>query len=387
MAVMAALPQTPEQLLEALRLRERDLARAQAAAHLGSWRWDLASDVVTWSEELYRIFGQAPETFTPSHPAAHALVHPGDRALHTAMIERALAGGRVEPFELRLVHPSGEERVVLSTQITIERDAAGVTRSLFGAILDITEQKRAERELAAREAEARARAQELQASRRELQELAARLDSVREEEQARIARDLHDDMGQLLTGMKVNLQAIEREVDELPCAPPGLVERTVDTLALVDRAVAAVRRIASHLRPSALEWLGLDAVLRQELRSFQARTGLACAVDLAEELPPLRAEVATALYRIAQEALTNVARHARARRVEVRLRPAGGSVVLEIEDDGAGLPAGAGVAGQPETLGVLGMRERARRVGGELTLDRGGLGGARVRVTVPLPAR
>jgi len=358
----------------------RDLARSQAAAHLGHWRWDLGADTVTWSEELYRVFGVEPGTFLPTHAAANALLHPDDRAPHAAAVAAALRGEVVPPFEARIIRPGGEARVVLATAFEVERDAAGRPRQLFGAVLDVTDRKRVEEALRAREAEAQARAEELDASRGELRALASRLDLVREEEQARFATDLHDDMGQLLTGIKMSLQVIERRAGELQPPSTELLERAVDTVELVDRAIASVRRIAAALRPGLLDQLGLEAALRQELRALEARTGLSCALALSGPAPALRAEQATALFRIAQEALTNVVRHAGARRVTVRLATAAGAVRLEVEDDGRGL--GERAAGAV-TLGLAGMRERARRLGGELALGPGPAGGTLVSTTIP----
>jgi PAS domain S-box-containing protein len=129
---------------EDLRLREALLARAQAIAHLGSWRWDIASASVTWSDELYRIFGVDSSTFVPSNEAARALIHPDDRDQHLSHVLRALEGEQVAPFEARIVRPSGEERVVLASGFDVDRDAKGAVRVLFGAILDITDRKRME---------------------------------------------------------------------------------------------------------------------------------------------------------------------------------------------------------------------------------------------------
>ncbi len=217
----------------------------------------------------------------------------------------------------------------------------------------------------------------------ELRTLAARLQTVREEEQARISRDLHDELGQLLTGLQLDLQRAEAAAGQ--GAGSG---RTIDLLAgasaLVTRAVASVRRIATELRPQVLDRIGLGAALQEEAHRVQERSGLECDVDVPEDLGPLPAEVATALYRIAQEALTNVVRHAGATRVAVRLRVDLDELVLQVEDDGRGLPA---LAGGPRGLGTLGMQERALRLGGELTLGRGPRGGALVTARVPVGAQ
>ena len=124
---------------DALRIREADVARAQAAAHLGSWRWDLVTDTVTWSEELFRIFGVDPATFLPSNDAANQLIHPEDRQLHRERVAVALTGKQIEPFELRLVRSSGEERVILASGFQAEFDAVGNPILLCGTVQDITE--------------------------------------------------------------------------------------------------------------------------------------------------------------------------------------------------------------------------------------------------------
>ena len=168
---------------EAIRERERDLERAQAVAHLGSWRSDLVNGMVIWSEEAYRIFGVDPKTFTPSIEAVRRMIHPETRALHARLIEDALSGKIVEPFESRIIRAGGEERVVLTRGIDVEYDASGKPILLFGTILDITDRKKAEAALresekryrtlnAELELRVRKRTAELEGKNRELQEFA-----------------------------------------------------------------------------------------------------------------------------------------------------------------------------------------------------------------------
>ncbi len=213
-----------------------------------------------------------------------------------------------------------------------------------------------------------------------MRDLVSRLDTVREDEKARIARDLHDEMGQLLTALKVDLAAVERRLESWPGPEAGAVlERVVGASELASQAVQAVQRIATELRPAALDRLGLDAALRQEARAFQGRTGISCLVHGAVSPADLTGEQATALYRIAQEALTNVARHAGAGRVEVSVEAGAAEIVLQVEDDGRG----CGEA--QEGLGQTGMRERAVRLGGTLTLSPGQAGGTCVTARMPRP--
>lgn len=201
---------------------------------------------------------------------------------------------------------------------------------------------------------------------------------LREEEQARLSRDLHDDLGQRLTALKLQLRAIERVVSDLPSMPGDLVDRVVEASALADDTVHDVQRISQALRPAALEALGLPAALRDEVSAFSRRSGIACTTDIEElTVDPL---VATHAFRIAQEALTNVARHARAKQVHVGLTKRDGVLVLRVEDDGVGFEPLHRLS-----LGLLSMDERARQVGGRLDLERRERGGTVVRLTVGAP--
>jgi PAS domain S-box-containing protein len=268
----------------------------------------------------------------------------------------------------QIITRSGEVRVVEWVQTAL-RDAAGVPAYLVGIGHDVTDRNRAEARLLE--------------SRQQLRALAGRLQSVREEEKARMARDLHDELGQLLTGLKMDLRWLERRLSDLPAseAVNTLVDRVVAASELVDQTVASVQRIAGELRSGALDRLGLAPALRQEARRFQERTGIACEARVDEAAPEPPAEVATALYRICQEALTNVSRHARASRVVVSLAAEAAGLVLRVEDDGRGFDA---AAPGPEALGLLGMTERATLLGGEVGFSRRPEGGTVVTARVPL---
>ncbi|HET9597278.1 MAG TPA: GAF domain-containing protein [Anaeromyxobacteraceae bacterium] len=220
-------------------------------------------------------------------------------------------------------------------------------------------------------------------SRQELRALASRLQVVREEETTRIARDLHDELGQVLTGLKMDLRWIERRLGDQPRSAEvsAVLERAVAANALSDRAVGAVQRIAAELRPGALDRLGLGAAVREAMRDLEARGGIACRVDVPDDLPEPPSEAATGLYRILQEALTNVVRHAGASNVEVALRASGGRFTLRVADDGRGMDPGAREG--RGALGLLGMRERAMMLGGDVSFERGPGGGTVVTAVVP----
>jgi len=201
--------------------------------------------------------------------------------------------------------------------------------------------------------------------------------SAQEAERLRIAQGLHDEVGQLLTGVLLQLDAVA--VDE-----PAERQRRIDeTKRAVRRAAEEVRRIAQELRPALLEHLGLVSALTELARQFTERTGIGVETRLAPELPPLSGEAELALYRVAQEGLTNITRHAAASRVELSLERGAGSVVLRLADDGRGLGDETERNG---TGGLRGMRERAVLVGGALAVTRGVRGGVEVRLEVPSEA-
>lgn len=218
--------------------------------------------------------------------------------------------------------------------------------------------------------------------------LAAQVILAQEEERRRVARELHDEAGQALTAVIIGLErglASMPEVyaSDLPVQPRQLISNLRD---LAAQTLDEVRKLALELRPSVLDDLGLVAALRQYVRSTEERSGLAAQLAIAgwdEGDPRLPAEVETALFRIAQEALTNAIRHARATTVQVRLRRADGCVALEVRDDGVGIAAvAASRAG--EHLGMFGMRERARLLGGEFHATPTSPRGTLVQVRIPL---
>ena len=214
--------------------------------------------------------------------------------------------------------------------------------------------------------------------RRELAALSARLMSVQEEERRRLSRELHDEFGQSLTAVNAYLWLIEHQAATDSAL---LREQTAEARRVVSRTLAAMRELSQLLRPSVLDDFGLVPSLDSHLRSFAARHRIETSFS-AEGLPErLPADMETALYRITQEALTNVARHARATRVRVTLSTRGRDIWLEIEDDGVGLPTRNGSGGHAGT-GLVGIRERVRILGGTMTIQ--GRPGTRLRIAVPL---
>ena len=208
----------------------------------------------------------------------------------------------------------------------------------------------------------------LVASNEELRQLSRYLEQVREEERVRIARELHDDLGSTLTGVK---WAIAMAIDRAQEAALPADAQLARASQLLDSAVDTMRRIISDLRPSVLDHLGVWTAIEWYAGQIEERTGLPCKVSIGAEVAAIEVdpERATAMFRIVQEALSNFVRHARASRAEIRIRREAGAVMIAVEDDGVGIADDALI--KTESWGLLGMQERAARFGGSITLSRG----------------
>jgi signal transduction histidine kinase len=212
----------------------------------------------------------------------------------------------------------------------------------------------------------------------QLRSLAGRLQSVREEERTSIAREIHDELGQSCTALKMDLALIGHKATKRQAQLQAKVESATK---LVDEMIGTLRRIASQLRPRTLDDLGLNIALEGQAQEFQTRTGIQCHVDLPEGLPTLDRERSTAIFRIFQESLTNVARHSRATRVEARLEQQADHLIFQVHDNGVGFdPEDVKSRG---SLGLVGMRERALLLNGELNIK--GVPGAGTTLTLRIP--
>ena len=242
------------------------------------------------------------------------------------------------------------------------------TRAICLIASDISEVKRAE--------------QEVRASSEQLRNLAARLVSVREEEQARISREVHDELGQSLTAVKMDLSWMAGRLPRKNVPMLDQIKKRIrSTVKLADRTIQSVRRISAELRPGILDQ-GLAAAVEWQVQEFQARSGIPCTVRMLtrEVFAP---DVSTTLFRILQEALTNVARHAKATRVEVLKQKQGDRLVLRIHDNGRGFdPADSPFS---KSLGLLSMRERAAILGGGVNISSAPGKGTTVTAWIPLP--
>jgi PAS domain S-box-containing protein len=470
-----------------LRMALGQLAQAESLARLGSWEWNLRTDTVTWSDELYRLCGVDRDHLHATLEGTFALVHSDDRVSVQEIIDRACRDRVPYVCEHRIVRPDGAVRTFLSRG-TVVVDDLGQPVKLVGTAQDITERKEADEALAryaaliessddaiitqnldgtiltwnpgaerlygyrsdeaagrllalvepleragelerlqarvqrgehidhhetvrlrkdgvrigvsvsispikdgegriigvssiARDITERARAGEaLARSRAQLRDFAGQLRAARETERTQIAREIHDELGQALTALKMDLFSLRHSVPAPLCDP--LLVKTDEMATLIDQMVDKVRNLATELRPAVLDSLGLSAAVEWAVQQFGRRTRIECALDLPAEPLRLDAERSTDLFRILQEALTNVARHAHASRVDVHLRATSGEVVLEVHDNGRGITDSE--MENVRSFGLLGMRERTLPWGGELGVRVAPQGGTSVIACIPL---
>lgn len=324
---------------EALRLSEARLAEAQRIAHLGNWDWDIVKNKLLWSDEIYHIFGLTPQQFGATYEAFLNSVHPEDREFVAQSVSQALYEWKPYNIDHRIVWPDGSVRVV-HEKAEVTFDETGKPTRMIGTVHDITQLKHAEEELRA---------------------LSRRLVQIQEEERRAIARELHDQVGQSLTVLSLLLDKAVR----LP--PEDVASNLTEAQALVSELMGQVRDLSLDLRPGMLDDLGLLPTLLWHFDRYAAKTQVQVNfrhLGLQKRLPQ---EVRTAAYRIVQEALTNVVRHAKVNEVAVAAWVDQDTLWIRIEDKGIGFDQGALPPGS--SIGLYGMRERARSLSGELIIE------------------
>jgi len=501
----------------------RQLDAAQQITHIGSWEWDLATGAVTWSDELYRIYGLAPRSCAITLEGFLGRVHPDDRERVQRQVADAMKRGGPFAHDERIVRPDGSVRK-LATVGEVLVDPEGRPVSLLGTCRDITNDPR---EFAQRVQARERRSLEMLATGKPLPDILAELallveelapdtivsillmdetetrlrhgaapslpdaynqaihgnligpqagscgtaafrrqpvfvddiesdplweayrdlvrpyglracwsfpilatdghvlgtfaiyyrqprtanpsvvelvsrvahvaaiaierrqideralalhertEAIREDERTSIARELHDQLGQSLTALKLDISWLARRLSDDPTVGRKIEEMKHFT----DGIIQSIARISAGLRPGILDVLGLEAAIRWQINEFTKRTAVACELRARLGDLPLDGSLATAVFRIFQEALTNVTRHANASRVTVDLGLDGSMLVLEVADDGVGLDA---TGSRGRSLGLLGMGERARRLGGDCVVTQRVPAGTLVSLRVPL---
>ncbi|HCJ66375.1 MAG TPA: hypothetical protein DHV62_03385, partial [Elusimicrobia bacterium] len=275
--------------------------------------------------------------------------------------------GVMKNLELKFRQKNGNFLWVLASGAPVF-DSQGQYAGTMTMFMDITARKQAE--------------DELKSSYEQIYALAVHLQSVAEEERTRIARDIHDEFGQRLTALKFDLSWLRSKISKIGGAAGGIIEKINSMLELTDSTIQWARRISTGLRPSVLDDLGIVSALQWLSEEFQNKTGIVCKFTSSGEDLNLVREKSTAVFRICQECLTNVARHAGASAVTVRLRKEENNIILEINDNGRGI--GENEIANPKSFGLLGMRERAVILDGEINFKGIPKEGTTVMVKIPL---
>ena len=349
---------------EALMESKASLSEAERLAHLGNWHWDIKTNILRWSDEMYHIFGLTPQPSGLTYDFFLNSVHPNDRGYVINAVQEALQERKPYKIDYSIILPDGAIRTI-HAQGKVSYSEKGEPIRMFGTVQDITKQRRIE--------------DEIRDSREQLRNLYLHLQSVREEERTHIAREIHDEFGTILTALKIDLSWLERQMPQANTAPAEKIRKDLD---LINSAIKTVQRISSELRPGILDHLGLSAAMEWQVKEFCTRTGINwdITIDLGDIKP--NRDLSTTMFRILQESLTNIARHAEATEVRVSLREKDNVLALEIIDNGKGIPEEQ--LSDRSSFGLIGMKERAQHLGGNAFIKKADGKGTKVLVTIPL---
>ena len=318
---------------------------------------DVASTIRYVSASVARVLGYQADFLLGRNALEY--IHPDDRPAVQQAFEKILPlPGSTTSVQFRVQHRDGTWRHAEGSSTNCLHIEG--LRGIVTTLRDITGQKVFE--------------EQLQSSRQQLRQLSSHVESAREEERVRIAREVHDELGQILTALKFDLESMALHHRDRSPAIRNMV-RTVDL------AMNTVRRISAELRPSILNHFGLSTALNWQVQEFQSRTGIRCRCRVPDHDPPLTGEQSIALFRAFQEILTNVVRHAKARNVSVLLRNKTGWLTLQVTDDGQGIDPKH--LSDPHSLGLTGIRERALLLGGHVDFTPRRGGGTVVTIHIP----
>ena len=334
------------------------------------WEVDENTDYTYVSPHCKKFNGYEPHEILGKKPF---LFMPPDEARRVAKIFKRI-GEDLETFyflETVTVQKNGEIRLSETSGVPFF-DNAGNFRGYRGVARDITERKKAENELLG--------------SQKQLRDLSAHLQSVREEERKNLARELHDELGQQLTALKIELVRFgDKTAGTRKLLSASEIKNKIPAmLTIIDSAMDTTRKIVAELRPGVLDELGLAAAMEWQTQEFQKRTGIRCSLEIEFDEPAACLNLKTTVFRLLQECLTNIARHSGATKARITLRDEGYRIFFEVSDNGRGISEPE--AGKPHSFGILGMRERALLLGGTVEISRIETGGTRVAVSIPRPA-
>jgi two-component system sensor histidine kinase UhpB len=327
---------------------------------------DKEDSLIYISPKIEMLLGYSAEQWCRDKDLRIAQLHADDRHRVRSTITRAIREEGAFRIEYRVHARDGSLRW-LHDEGHVVKNKSGKPLCLQGAVLDITDRKRAQ--------------EELEQSHHALQELISSLDSLRLEEQRRLAHEMHDDFGQLLAAMKLDISTLRQY---LPQSDAKVLFHLSSINDLVDTMVVSVRRIIADLPPKMLEDFGLVAGIEAMIANFEKRHGIRCHLRLPEQEPPLDTRMATAIYRMMQEMLNNVAKHAEASEVMAGIDCSQAHIRLRVSDNGRGIRTGSARHAHP--FGLIGIRERVAALGGEMAIDTALGKGTSIEISLPMCA-
>jgi PAS domain S-box-containing protein len=319
-----------------------------------------------WSKRAEEIFGWKESEVLGKNMFALKMIYEKDKSIVEQQVEELLNGSGDRNQMLNRNYTKEGNVIYCEWYNSALRNQQGNIVTILSLVHDVTERRNAE--------------ETMHQSYQQIRSLTEHLQNIREEERTYIAREIHDELGQQLTVLKMDVAWLSKKVNGKNDA---VEEKIKDLLNLLDNTVQSVRRISSELRPGILDDLGLAAAIEWHLNEFEKRSGVQTHFNYPEEERQLPGPVKTNLYRIFQESLTNVARHAQASEVTVNLAQQDGQITLTIKDNGQGFDQH--LAGKKRTLGILGMKERAAMMGGTYEIQSEPGIGTNISVVIPLP--
>jgi PAS domain S-box-containing protein len=388
-----------KQAEEALREQQERAEFVADASDVGFWFCDLPFDKLAWDKRVKNHFWLPPDADVTIHTFYERL-HPEDREPTRRAMERSIANNTQYDVEYRTVAPDGRQNWIRAIGRTFY-DAAGQPTRFDGVTLNVTDRKKSELALSASEARYRvlaegldqqvqARTLELQSGNREilrmyesLRTLSTRMMTVQDEERRRIARDLHDSSGQLLAVIDMQLSTLAQDLRK---AAPQFNEQVEETERLVEQLQKEIRTTSYLLHPPLLDEAGLFSALSWYVEGLNKRSNVQITLEIAPNFGRLPRDIELVVFRLVQESLANIYRHSGSETAMIRIARDEGTITVEVQDHGKGIPPQKLLEIQSEGsgVGIRGMRERLRQFSGELRIE-SGENGTRVWVTISIP--
>lgn len=357
--------------MQKLKEHRAKLAEAQRIAKVGSWEWNIDKEPeMEWSDELCRIYGFDPEEFDNNFDTFLENVHPEDRIRIRQIIEKAYQNH--EPFSLdyRIIRPDGELGYIYARGRPIVNEEGKLVK-IMGIGQDITEQKLKE--------------QKLQQYSERLRKLSARIEKTREQERIRIAREIHDELGQMLTVLKMDVSMMSGHIKKKVSGDilDYFNEEAEKILDRINTIISSVQRITTELRPEVLDDLGLVEAIEWQAKEFAKRIN--SIVNFNSKIKStdfLTEDQITTIFRIFQETMWNIVRHSEATKVDIAIEKKNENLLLSVEDNGVGITQDQ--INAKSSFGIIGIRERARFLGGEVFIEGKKKEGTTVTLHIPI---